>query len=166
MVAWAFTFICCKHTIVFHAPDHKRMYGSHIGVDNIPMLIRSRLVYWKPTAKCSLVQLVFKILFLMIRSQKHYLQPIWLVRARTRANLWKVFPKNIRMNHYRDSLAWVSKKIVFFSKKEKWDGFKNRNLDHPIIKYQEWFFCFRTRCQIWCTIEFHRDPISKVLSEW
>ena len=25
---------------------------------------------------------------------------------------------------------------------------------------------FRTRCQIWCTIEFHRDPISKVLSEW
>ena len=23
-----------------------------------------------------------------------------------------------------------------------------------------------TRCQIWCTIEFHRDPISKVLSEW
>ena len=32
--------------------------------------------------------------------------------------------------------------------------------------------CFRslwkgnTRCQIWCTIELHRDPISKVLSEW
>ena len=25
---------------------------------------------------------------------------------------------------------------------------------------------FMTRCQIWCTIEFHRDPISKVLSEW
>ena len=25
---------------------------------------------------------------------------------------------------------------------------------------------FKTRCQIWCTIEFHRDPISKVLSEW
>ena len=24
----------------------------------------------------------------------------------------------------------------------------------------------KTRCQIWCTIEFHRDPISKVLSEW
>ena len=23
-----------------------------------------------------------------------------------------------------------------------------------------------TRCQIWCTIESHRDPISKVLSEW
>ena len=23
-----------------------------------------------------------------------------------------------------------------------------------------------TRCQIWCTIEVHRDPISKVLSEW
>ena len=23
-----------------------------------------------------------------------------------------------------------------------------------------------TRCQIWCTIEFHRDPISRVLSEW
>ena len=23
-----------------------------------------------------------------------------------------------------------------------------------------------TRCQIWCTIEFHKDPISKVLSEW
>ena len=25
---------------------------------------------------------------------------------------------------------------------------------------------YMTRCQIWCTIEFHRDPISKVLSEW
>ena len=24
----------------------------------------------------------------------------------------------------------------------------------------------KTRCQIWCTIELHRDPISKVLSEW
>ena len=24
----------------------------------------------------------------------------------------------------------------------------------------------RTRCQIWCTIDAHRDPISKVLSEW
>ena len=24
----------------------------------------------------------------------------------------------------------------------------------------------KTRCQIWCTIEAHRDPISKVLSEW
>ena len=24
---------------------------------------------------------------------------------------------------------------------------------------------FRTRCQIWCTIEFHKDSISKVLSE-
>ena len=24
----------------------------------------------------------------------------------------------------------------------------------------------RQRCQIWCTIELHRDPISKVLSEW
>ena len=24
----------------------------------------------------------------------------------------------------------------------------------------------KTRCQIWCTIEVHRDPISKVLSEW
>ena len=24
----------------------------------------------------------------------------------------------------------------------------------------------KTRCQIWCTIVFHRDPISKVLSEW
>ena len=24
----------------------------------------------------------------------------------------------------------------------------------------------RTRCQIWCTIELHRDPISKVLSQW
>ena len=24
----------------------------------------------------------------------------------------------------------------------------------------------RTRCQIWCTIELHRDPISKVLLEW
>ena len=23
-----------------------------------------------------------------------------------------------------------------------------------------------TRCQIWCTIELHRDPILKVLSEW
>ena len=23
-----------------------------------------------------------------------------------------------------------------------------------------------TRCQIWCTIELHRDPISKVLLEW
>ena len=112
-----FHIFCCKHAIVFHAHDHKRMYGSHIRVANIPTLIRSQLVYWKPTSKCSLVQLVFKRLFFMIRSQKHYLQPIWLVRARTRANLWKVFPKNIRMNHYRDSLAWVSKKIVFFFKK-------------------------------------------------
>ena len=25
---------------------------------------------------------------------------------------------------------------------------------------------YMTRCQIWCTIEVHRDPISKVLSEW
>ena len=25
---------------------------------------------------------------------------------------------------------------------------------------------FGTRCQIWGTIELHRDPISKVLSEW
>ena len=24
----------------------------------------------------------------------------------------------------------------------------------------------KTRCQIWCTIELQRDPISKVLSEW
>ena len=24
----------------------------------------------------------------------------------------------------------------------------------------------KTQCQIWCTIELHRDPISKVLSEW
>ena len=24
----------------------------------------------------------------------------------------------------------------------------------------------KTRCQIWCTIDLHRDPISKVLLEW
>ena len=142
MVAWTFTFIYCKHAKVFHAHDHKRMYGSHIRVANIPTLIRSQLVYWKPTSKCSLVQLVFKRLFLMIRSQKHYLQPLCLVGTRTTASLWKIFTKNIKINHFTDPLVWGSKKIVFL-KKEKWDGFKFRNLDHPIIKYQEWLFCFR-----------------------
>ena len=30
----------------------------------------------------------------------------------------------------------------------------------------EWSDLNTTRCQLWCTIELHRDPISKVLSEW
>ena len=29
-----------------------------------------------------------------------------------------------------------------------------------------WVNINKTRCQIWCTIELHRDPISKVLLEW
>ena len=33
--------------------------------------------------------------------------------------------------------------------------------NHQIIK-----ITLMARCQIWCTIELHRDPISKVLSEW
>ena len=35
-------------------------------------------------------------------------------------------------------------------------------------KQDGWSYCsvFKRRCQIWCTIELHRDPISKVLSEW
>ena len=37
------------------------------------------------------------------------------------------------------------------------------------LKWKSWKCAkklLRTRCQIWCTIEAHRDPSSKVLSEW
>ena len=35
------------------------------------------------------------------------------------------------------------------------------------LKIMQWILKeTMTRCQIWCTIEAHRDPISKVLSEW
>ena len=34
------------------------------------------------------------------------------------------------------------------------------------INWSSWVKPIKTRCQIWCTIEAHRDPISKVLSDW
>ena len=34
------------------------------------------------------------------------------------------------------------------------------------VRYHRRRHTYYTRCQIWCTIEAHRDPISKVLSEW
>ena len=40
----------------------------------------------------------------------------------------------------------------------RWLGF--------LKKQSIWYLRHMTRCQIWCTIEVHRDPISKVLLEW
>ena len=69
--------------------------------------------------------------------------------------LWPGLPQP--RNKSTKALKTLSNSKLFF--------FRIKN---PTRKYV--FSCpgqfHRTRCQIWCTIELHRDPISKVLLEW
>ena len=64
-------------------------------------------------------------------------------------------------------LTAVCKFTVIIDVLQGWEVF---NI-HTLLKNRHFSRCNcawldKTRCQIWCTIEFHRDPISKVLSEW
>ena len=63
--------------------------------------------------------------------------------------------------------------VVPFTKKQYMRPHQAKQLalklcSSPVYRFYVQFACNirMTRCQISCTIEFHRDPISKVLSEW
>ena len=55
---------------------------------------------------------------------------------------------------------------AFCKKKERNDSFISLNFHMQRSCFDISTHLLTTRCQIWCTIELHRDPISKVLLEW
>ena len=65
----------------------------------------------------------------------------------------------------------LSLTVKYHSWYYQWEGvfFASERM-HWIFKNNDqilfWPNKLTTRCQIWCTIELHRDPISKVLLEW
>ena len=58
---------------------------------------------------------------------------------------------------------WLSISQKWWSRRPQSTSFRVKSTFLFSSSDRNWIM---TRCQIWCTIELHRDPISKVLLEW